>query len=394
MFNSNYQSGDSRGIANNNPKGIVIYNIMVSFLALAAVGLSGLYLVFGRKAMTSIYNGTATGFLSRINISAKLPLSYYLSRADWLIVGTVLALFSLFFLFSAYFQSPLYRPIIKKARNNAVKTFTIAAVLFIFLAILPSPIPALNLLRITAIWLLISIAAIVAIENLPENGLQTIVSLSLLFVLTLYVLYILTYHSEQLGFLFDEDTVAENLQAIFYGFSALMFFLLFAKQKIKTSRKAMFYIIFAIFLFLVTGEEISWGQRIFKLHTPEFWDRVNVQGEITLHNVQGFDANLGLVIIMLGWAVVLPLLGTFWPWARAQLTKLQMPIMPLTSSLAVIIGLSFYFLNYSNHFADEIWELFVSLAFVFFVFKVRFAKETSKTIETVVSESQFIDNDF
>ena len=395
MLESKYlSSGDDWRLATEHIPNLIYYKIISSILLIATLAVSALYLLFGHQAMTSIYRGTANGLLARVNISAKLPLDYYLSRADWLVVGVVLSLFSLFFLLSVYFWSPVYRPLIQKLRNSPIKTFAIAVSILLLLAILPSPIPALNLLRVTFIWLLLSIGAVVAISSLQNNGLHSTLSLSLLFVLTMYVLYVLSYHSEQLGFLFDEDTVAENLQAIFYGFSGAMFLLMFFKQKAKVSRQAVLYLLFAIFLLLITGEEISWGQRIFKLHTPEFWDRVNVQGEITLHNLKGFDANMGLVVIMLGWAVVLPVLGNWCGWARAQLTKLQMPIMPLTSSLAVIIGLSFYFLNYSNHYADEIWELFASLSFVFFVFKERFATNQTKSTESLVRETEFIDNDF
>ena len=47
-----------------------------------------------------------------------------------------------------------------------------------------------------------------------------------------------------------------------------------------------------IFLVLTLGlafEEISWGQRIFDITTPESFVKLNVQGETTLHNLWFFQ---------------------------------------------------------------------------------------------------------
>lgn len=44
------------------------------------------------------------------------------------------------------------------------------------------------------------------------------------------------------------------------------------------------FAVIAIGNFVVAGEEISWGQRLLGLETPESWAQVNTQGEITLHN--------------------------------------------------------------------------------------------------------------
>lgn len=40
----------------------------------------------------------------------------------------------------------------------------------------------------------------------------------------------------------------------------------------------------ALVFFVVAMEEISWGQRIFEIQSPEFFEANNHQGEITLHN--------------------------------------------------------------------------------------------------------------
>ena len=40
----------------------------------------------------------------------------------------------------------------------------------------------------------------------------------------------------------------------------------------------------AVLFFVVAMEEISWGQRIFSVQSPEFFQTYNGQQEITLHN--------------------------------------------------------------------------------------------------------------
>ena len=50
-------------------------------------------------------------------------------------------------------------------------------------------------------------------------------------------------------------------------------------------RQAAFFVLFALGMFFISGEEISWGQRLLGIETPKYLEAVNKQGEITLHNV-------------------------------------------------------------------------------------------------------------
>ncbi len=40
-----------------------------------------------------------------------------------------------------------------------------------------------------------------------------------------------------------------------------------------------------LFLFFAAGEEVSWGQRIFGIQTPEYFEKHNSQQELNLHNL-------------------------------------------------------------------------------------------------------------
>lgn len=70
-----------------------------------------------------------------------------------------------------------------------------------------------------------------------------------------------------------------------------------------------------LFLFFSAGEEISWGQRIFDIKTPEYFQQNNAQQETNLHNliVGGVKMNklIFSLLLIMGLAIyltVLPLL--------------------------------------------------------------------------------------
>jgi tetratricopeptide (TPR) repeat protein len=58
---------------------------------------------------------------------------------------------------------------------------------------------------------------------------------------------------------------------------------------------------------VLAGEEMSWGQRILGIPTPEALRKINLQQEMTLHNIDGIsqlDLHAILVALLLGWAAV------------------------------------------------------------------------------------------
>jgi len=55
------------------------------------------------------------------------------------------------------------------------------------------------------------------------------------------------------------------------------------------TRKNIFFLFLAVLFFFGFGEEISWGQRIFKFNTPKLLSELNVQNEFNIHNLTFFD---------------------------------------------------------------------------------------------------------
>lgn len=95
-------------------------------------------------------------------------------------------------------------------------------------------------------------------------------------------------------------------------------------------------------LFFGMGEEISWGQRIFDIETPEAWAEVNYQAETNLHNLVIADVNINrlifgkvLAIGLVVYLLVMPAMYRKYDAVRSSLDKLAIPIP--TASLIIAI---------------------------------------------------------
>lgn len=102
--------------------------------------------------------------------------------------------------------------------------------------------------------------------------------------------------------LVDEDSLLQWLQFLFLILTAACCLrTVLGCGRIRCSRLVRAgFLVFAILALLVALEEISWGQRVFGLKTPESLDRVNVQGEITLHNLGAFQPYRHWMLILFG----------------------------------------------------------------------------------------------
>jgi len=93
-----------------------------------------------------------------------------------------------------------------------------------------------------------------------------------------------------------------------------------AKQSNEACITYGFYLVFSIGLIATAMEEIAWGQWFFGFETPLAWKGINVQGELTLHNIRGIHGKTeflrfaygvgGLVGIWLARFPKLRLIGT------------------------------------------------------------------------------------
>jgi hypothetical protein len=186
-------------------------------------------------------------------------------------------------------------------------------------------------------------------------------------ILLLIILYIplFTLNYGSITALTDEDHFYENLQAILLLLSACIMLFLFFRSKsegkiyfLKTKRNYFFLLLF-IFFFFCFGEEISWGQRIFGIKTPEYLQINNAQDEINTHNLwlfQSYDKSdnqkTGLrrwitsprlfALFWLFYCVIIPILDYQSPGMHRIFRKIDLPVVPLWIGPLFILS---YFLS-------------------------------------------------
>ena len=122
--------------------------------------------------------------------------------------------------------------------------------------------------------------------------------------------YILPYGKFFIGiswfdWLRSEDGPLEWIQFIEYASSSLFAFIIFLKKRNKKEINSILWIFLACILFLIAGEEISWGERLTGIGITSI-SNLNVQGETNLHNLPFFhnyllDPVFEITCIFLGW---------------------------------------------------------------------------------------------
>jgi hypothetical protein len=152
--------------------------------------------------------------------------------------------------------------------------------------------------------------------------------------------------------LFDEDHYFENVGAISLfiasGISFYAFYLAWKTRKTKKTfwGKQFAYLALALLYFFGAGEEISWGQRIFKIAEPANLAEANVQNELNIHNLAVFENSKLLKsdnifsVFWFGFAVLVPFGSYLFVWFREFASK-WIPIANWGIGLLFLINYAF-----------------------------------------------------
>lgn len=123
------------------------------------------------------------------------------------------------------------------------------------------------------------------------------------------------------------------------------------------------YVLMAAGFFFVGMEEISWGQRLFNIKTPDLLYEINTQSELNLHNIIDRIPLIPLFCsIVLVWIFILPLLTSRMPGLKQWSETFGIPRAPVYT--IPYFMLSSYIQFFNPFVSYEISELILGFAFV------------------------------
>lgn len=124
-----------------------------------------------------------------------------------------------------------------------------------------------------------------------------IAAYTLIVVVAVYGFYFAGKGQEAFLYALREDGWVENLTVLFLLVSCGVAIYRARDYYLSKANSAFFFWGMVAFLFFfAAGEEISWGQRIFDIETPEFFQNKNLQNETNLHNLVIGDVKINKLI--------------------------------------------------------------------------------------------------
>jgi hypothetical protein len=143
-----------------------------------------------------------------------------------------------------------------------------------------------------------------------------------------------------------EDAGIEYGTAVFLLISSIVL-ARYAVRLLRAGRttSAAFLSLYALVFLFGAGEEVSWTQRIFGFETPESLKDMNVQGELTLHNLAWGDTHIahtifgtGLATVILLYICVLPLLYPRVGWIARLTDALMVPVPSVRHAVTTLVA--------------------------------------------------------
>lgn len=185
--------------------------------------------------------------------------------------------------------------------------------------------------------------------------------------------------------LLDENSPIEILTFVFFLIGSF-FGIWFSVKNSKILGKLFmaFYLFFSVCLFFIAMEEIAWGQWFFHFETPEKWNKINMQGETTLHNLKGLQGNSEILRILFGLGGLIGVLLNKYP----RFKMISVPkILTLWFLIIVFHGIIDFYadivkidssLDFALQESSELIELFISVsAFLYLYLNYRLFRNKS-----------------
>jgi len=133
-----------------------------------------------------------------------------------------------------------------------------------------------------------------------------------------------------------EDGLIESSQAILLVLASIWSVRVMLGVRGMPSRVVMHGLL-AVLFFLMFGEEISWGQRILGLETPDALKGLNVQNEINLHNMFGYFFDHLFILMFFLWGCVVPFLNHISRFFRQVFRMIGLPVASVGLALGMLV---------------------------------------------------------
>lgn len=209
----------------------------------------------------------------------------------------------------------------------------------------------------------------------------------LVYVIATYLI-MFTLDKDTVDDITAEDHYFENAGAItLFAASGMYLYSFFLSRKPNQKLQQGFirklsYLGFAALFFFGGGEEISWGQRILGIKTPEVVGEINDKDELNLHNLELFGSKNSLPfkvyqVFAFTYALILPLIAKFSKAARIWLEQ-YITIIPWFFGIVVTANLltsqvvsRLTFLGQPGEIQESNYELTFLCIGIYMVFMLR-----------------------
>jgi len=142
------------------------------------------------------------------------------------------------------------------------------------------------------------------------------------------------------------------------------------------------FVMMALAMFVGFGEEISWGQRIFNLQTPDFFINHNLQNETNIHNLKIFDIKLNQWLFTYGMLMVFITYFSLPYWIdkhrfiRKTISQYGLYIPKRSHSLVFLLS-TILIHSYSVPKVSELWELSFATTMLMVIIQARNQGQTN-----------------